>query len=64
MPEWRDWKLFKPTSPLVGVPDNEPSLKALRNCGYVTEGILRSHLVIAGSHHDVVSLSLIPADLG
>lgn len=46
------------------VPDNEPSLKALRTCGYVTEGILRSHLVIAGSHHDVVSLSLIPADLG
>lgn len=45
-------------------PHNEPSLKALRKCGFVTEGILRSHLYIAGQHRDVVTLSLIPADLG
>ena len=44
-------------------PRNEPSLRALRKCGFVTEGILRSHLYIAGGHRDVVSLSLIPADL-
>lgn len=45
-------------------PHNEPSLKALRKCGFVTEGILRSHLHLGGRHRDVVSLSLIPADLG
>ena len=44
-------------------PGNEASLQALRKCGFVTEGVLRSHLYLAGRHHDVVSLSLIPADL-
>ncbi len=43
--------------------DNEPSLRALRRCGFVTEGILRSHLYLAGRHRDVVSLSLLPVDL-
>jgi ribosomal-protein-alanine N-acetyltransferase len=44
-------------------PHNEPSLRALRKSGFVTEGVLRSHLHIAGSHRDVISLSLIAADL-
>lgn len=45
------------------MPDNEPSLRALRNCGFVSEGILRSHLYLEGRHHDMVSLSLIAGDL-
>lgn len=45
------------------MPDNEPSLRALSSCGFETEGILRSHYYMGGSHHDMVSLSLIPGDL-
>lgn len=45
------------------MPDNEPSLRALRSCGFVTEGVLRSHLYLHGRHHDMVGLSLIPSDL-
>jgi RimJ/RimL family protein N-acetyltransferase len=45
------------------MPDNEPSLRALRRCGFVTEGVLRSHLYLHGRHYDMVGLSLIPSDL-
>ncbi len=45
------------------MPDNEPSLRALQKCGFVVEGILRSHYYSVGRHHDMVSLSLVPADL-
>jgi RimJ/RimL family protein N-acetyltransferase len=45
------------------MPDNGPSLRALHSCGFETEGILRSHYYVGGRHHDMVSLSLIPADL-
>lgn len=46
------------------MPDNEPSVRALVACGFVREGVLRSQYFAAGKHHDMVSLSLVPADLG
>ena len=45
------------------MPANEPSLCALRRCGFVTEGILRRQYFSAGEYHDMVSLSLIAEDL-
>jgi ribosomal-protein-alanine N-acetyltransferase len=45
------------------MPDNEPSLHALRSCRFVTEGVLRRQYYSAGKHHDMVSLSLIAEDL-
>jgi hypothetical protein len=45
------------------IPANEPSLRALRRVGFITEGVLRRQYYSGGMHHDMVGLSLIADDL-
>jgi [ribosomal protein S5]-alanine N-acetyltransferase len=45
------------------MPANEPSLRALRRVGFITEGVLRRQYYSGGMHHDMVGLSLIADDL-
>jgi len=44
-------------------PHNEPSLRLLRQNGFVEEGLLRSWLWIEGETHDVLQFSLLRSDL-
>jgi len=44
-------------------PDNDGSLRVAGRCGFVREGVLRSHLVFKGSRRDSVIFSLLPGEL-
>jgi RimJ/RimL family protein N-acetyltransferase len=41
-------------------PDNESSQRVAYRCGFVREGLLRSHLVFQGARRDTVLFSLLP----
>lgn len=44
-------------------PDNEPSQLVAERCGFVREGVLRSHLSFKGGRRDTVMFSLLPGEL-
>jgi len=44
-------------------PDNLASRRVAERCGFVREGVLRSHLVFKGARRDSVMLSLLPGEL-
>jgi RimJ/RimL family protein N-acetyltransferase len=44
-------------------PGNPASLRVVRRCGFVREGVLRSYVARRGGRGDVVILSLLPGDL-
>lgn len=45
-------------------PDNEPSHRVALRCGFVREGLLRSHMPFKGARRDTVMFSLLPSDTG
>lgn len=44
-------------------PDNEASQRVASRCGFVREGVLRSHIPFKGSRRDTVMFSLLPSEL-
>lgn len=44
-------------------PDNESSQRVALRCGFVREGVLRSHLPFKGGRRDTVMFSLLPGEL-
>jgi RimJ/RimL family protein N-acetyltransferase len=44
-------------------PDNEASQRVAERCGFVREGLLRSHAPFKGARRDSVIYSLLPAEL-
>jgi RimJ/RimL family protein N-acetyltransferase len=44
-------------------PDNEASQRVAVRCGFVREGVLRSHTPFKGGRRDTVVFSLLPGDL-
>lgn len=44
-------------------PDNEPSQRVAERCGFVREGLLRSHIVFKGGRRDTVMFSLLRGDI-
>jgi RimJ/RimL family protein N-acetyltransferase len=44
-------------------PDNERSQRVAARCGFVREGVLRSHMVFKGARRDTVMFSLLPGEL-
>jgi RimJ/RimL family protein N-acetyltransferase len=44
-------------------PDNEASQRVALRCGFVREGVLRSHMAFKGSRRDTVMFSLLPGEL-
>jgi RimJ/RimL family protein N-acetyltransferase len=44
-------------------PDNEASQRVATRCGFVREGVLRSHLAFKGGRRDTVVFSLLPGEL-
>ena len=49
---------------LGAAPENTASQRVAERCGFQREGVHRSYQVIDGRREDVVSFSLVPADLG
>ena len=49
---------------LLTHPDNEPMIAAARDAGFVHEGVLRGYERARGRRVDLVSMSLLPSDLG
>jgi RimJ/RimL family protein N-acetyltransferase len=45
-------------------PDNERSQRVAQRCGFVREGLLRSHMPFKGGRRDTVMFSLLPGELG
>jgi RimJ/RimL family protein N-acetyltransferase len=48
---------------LTCAPENHASLRVAQRCGFVREGLLRSHLLFQGRRRDSVLLSLLPSEL-
>lgn len=48
---------------LTCAPDNERSQRVAERCGFVREGVLRSHMTFKGSRRDSVMFSLLPDEL-
>lgn len=44
-------------------PDNRPSQRVAERCGFVREGVLRSHMPFKGARRDTVMFSLLPGEL-
>ncbi|MFI5909727.1 GNAT family N-acetyltransferase [Dactylosporangium sp. NPDC051541] len=44
-------------------PDNTPSAAVAARCGFVREGVLRSHLPFKGARRDTLLFSLLPGEL-
>jgi RimJ/RimL family protein N-acetyltransferase len=44
-------------------PDNEASQRVAMRCGFVREGVLRSHIPFKGRRRDTVMFSLLPGEL-
>lgn len=44
-------------------PDNEASARVAARCGFVREGVLRSHMPFKGGRRDTVLFSLLPGEL-
>ncbi len=44
-------------------PDNEASQRVVGRCGFVREGVLRSHVTFNGRRRDTVMFSLLPGEL-
>lgn len=44
-------------------PDNERSQRVAERCGFVREGVLRSHMPFKGGRRDTVMFSLLPGEL-
>jgi RimJ/RimL family protein N-acetyltransferase len=44
-------------------PENEPSQRVAERCGFVREGVLRSHMPFKGGRRDTVMFSLLPGEL-
>ena len=44
-------------------PDNERSRRVAERCGFVREGVLRSHMPFKGGRRDTVMFSLLPGEL-
>lgn len=44
-------------------PENEASQRVALRCGFVREGVLRSHMPFKGSRRDTVMFSLLPGEL-
>ncbi len=47
---------------LTCAPGNEASQRVALRCGFVREGILRSHMVVKGARRDTMMFSLLPTD--
>jgi RimJ/RimL family protein N-acetyltransferase len=48
---------------LTSGPDNEASQRVAKRCGFVREGLLRSHVPFKGARRDSVIYGLIPGEL-
>jgi len=48
---------------LTCAPDNDASARLAARCGFVREGVLRSHLAFKGGRRDTVLFSLLPGEL-
>jgi RimJ/RimL family protein N-acetyltransferase len=48
---------------LTCAPDNEASQRVALRCGFVREGVLRSHVPFKGTRRDTVVFSLLPGEL-
>ena len=48
---------------LTCAPDNEASQRVAARCGFVREGVMRSHMPFKGHRRDTVLFSLIPGEL-
>ena len=48
---------------LTCAPDNEASQRVAGRCGFVREGVLRSHMAFKGGRRDTVMFSLLPGEL-
>ncbi|MEV0462872.1 GNAT family protein [Nocardia tengchongensis] len=49
---------------LTCAPDNRASQRVAERCGFVREGVLRSHMPFQGRRRDTVVFSLLPGELG
>jgi RimJ/RimL family protein N-acetyltransferase len=48
---------------LTAAPDNVASHRVAERCGFIREGVLRSHLPFKGARRDTVIFSLLPGEL-
>ncbi len=48
---------------LTCAPDNEQSQRVASRCGFIREGVLRSHMPFKGRRRDTVMFSLLPGEL-
>ncbi|SDJ98637.1 Acetyltransferase (GNAT) domain-containing protein [Actinopolyspora mzabensis] len=48
---------------LTCAPDNTASQRVAERCGFVREGVLRSHMCFQGGRRDSVMSSLLPGEL-
>ncbi|WP_280316962.1 GNAT family N-acetyltransferase [Nocardia wallacei] len=48
---------------LTCAPDNLPSQRVAERCGFLREGILRSHMAFQGGRRDTVVYGVVPGDL-
>jgi len=48
---------------LTCAPDNLPSQRVAERCGFVREGVLRSHIRFQGHRRDTMMFSLLPGEL-
>jgi RimJ/RimL family protein N-acetyltransferase len=62
--EWAFTDLGAARVELTCAPDNEASQRVALRCGFVREGVLRSHVPFKGGRRDTMIFSLLPSDLG
>lgn len=63
MAGWAFSELALPRLELTCGPDNHASQRVALRCGFVREGVLRSHIPFKGARRDTVMFSLLPGEL-
>ena len=61
--QWGFTKLGLARIELTCGPDNEASQRVAGRCGFVHEGVMRSHTPFKGARRDTVIFSLLPGEL-
>ena len=57
------WEPARAMTLISSNPDNEASQRVAARCGFVREGVLRSHIAFKGGRRDTVVFSVLPHEL-